>query len=89
MSELSCDTPFIGQIETHNLVRYLKNLKSREISILTRFGTRLVSFLVSWCDFMYPLHSILQFISSDFICATTFPGAPQFFLCACQYDTRV
>ena len=35
MSELSCDTPFIGQIETHNLVRYLKNLKSREISFLT------------------------------------------------------
>ena len=23
MSELSCDTPFIGQIETHDLVRYL------------------------------------------------------------------
>jgi hypothetical protein len=26
MSELSCDTPFIGQIETHDLVRVTKSI---------------------------------------------------------------
>ena len=31
MSELSCDTPFIGQIETHDLVRNLLLLLTVDI----------------------------------------------------------
>ena len=31
MSELSCDTPFIGQIETHDLVRNLHTLNTKQL----------------------------------------------------------
>ena len=35
MSELSCDTPFIGQIETHDLVRNLQHLAQSGLSVLS------------------------------------------------------